>query len=392
MGPYFSSDFITSDKDIAGILPENFTDSTNNARITLLKGDGKCHFTDKSKLIPQTKMHGWFFDIGIQDIFQNGNQDIWISSDYGLNQVLKFESATTGWKDESELIAKALISRNGMGVVFSDIKHDKKSNIYASSIFQNREKLFGNQAWEYDKSKNEFIEFSHEQNIASCGWAWGAQFIDFNMDSWDDLAVVNGMFGDGTKKTYWYNLSVLDAAGREHMNNVKNWPSMDKFDLDGGQRDCLLLNQGRGKPFIDVTSLTVFDQDKKNGRGISYIDINNDGAYSLIVANQDDISHTYKVIPSNPYSWIGLSLSGFKNNSFAYGAKVYWKLSDGSESFKEMRPVQGFVSQNDPRFRLGFPINLSISELYIVWLDGKKQILDLNALKMNQYNAIVEKE
>ncbi len=390
-GSYLANDFMFQGENLPGILPDNFLDSKNDAKIFFMKGDGGCHFSDKSNLIPKSKLHGWFFDIGVLDIFKNGNQDLWIASDYGINNLLRFESVTTGWKDESNLVDKPSISRTNMGVIFSDVDHQKTSSTFITSIFQHREKVYGNLLFDYNKISNEFQERGHDSNISSCGWAWGSQFIDLNNDSWDDLVVVNGLFGDGTKKSYWYNLSVLDAAGRKYMGDIKNWPSTDNFDLDGGQRDCIFLNQKDKKPFMDVTNSTVFDLDRKNGRGIAYIDVNNDGIYSLIVANQNDVSHVYQVTPTNPYKWIGLSLSGFKNNSFAYGAKVFWKLSDGSESFKEMRPIQGFMSQNDPRFRLAFPPDLSITELSIIWLDGEKQILDLKSLKMNQYNPIVKR-
>ncbi len=387
---YNSSDYINNRGDSNGILPDNFLDSKNTAKVFLMKGDGQCHFKDKSNLLPTQKFQGWFFDIGIQDIFKLGQQDIWISTDFGINHLLQYNSKNKNWDDKSFMVDKVGLSRNGMSYTASDINHNQNPSIYVSSVFQPSEKVYGNQLWSRSMNQNIFKEEAYDKNVSSCGWSWGAQFIDLNNDSWDDLVVTNGMFGDGTKKSLWYPLAVLDSAGRKFMGDYRNWPDMNNYDLDGGQQDCIYINTGKNGAFYKIQDSFGFDKDKKNGRAVAYIDINNDGKYTLLVANQNDYSEAYDVVPNSPFNWIGLDLKGFNNNSFAIGAKVIWQLSDGSESFKEMRPIQGFASQNDPRFRLAFPLTLHLTKLSIKWLDNSTTLLDLNKLKMNKYNIIIK--
>ncbi len=385
---YNSSDYINTGGDGTGILPENFLDSKNKAKVFLMKGDGQCHFKDKTYLLPTQKFQGWYFDIGIQDFFKSGQQDIWFSSDFGINHLLKFNSKNNNWEDKSNLIDKIGLSRNGMSYTSSDINHDQNASVYVSSVFQPSEKVYGNQLWSLANDKKSFNENAYDKNIHSCGWSWGAQFLDLNNDSWDDLVVTNGMFGDGTKKSLWYPLAILDSAGRKFMGDYKNWPDMSIYDLEGGQQDCIYVNRGKNEAFLKVPDSFGFDKDKKNSRAIAYIDINNNGKYTLLIANQNDYTEAYDVISDAPFNWIGLDLKVVNHKSFAVGAKVIWKLSDGTESFKEMRPIQGFSSQNDPRFRLAFPTNLQITKITIQWLDNTTTLLDLKKLKMNQYNQI----
>lgn len=390
-GSYFKNDPFFDDKNPDGIVPDNFNDSKNGAPIFLMKGDGLCHFKDKSELLPKVvRERGWFLDIGVGDIFQNGNQDLWFVTDYGISHPNRFVSNNLGWKDESDLVDKPTKTRNSMGFNMSDIDHKLVNNVFLPNIYRPREKVNGNLLWNYDKKNSSFIEKARGYNAHDCGWTWGSQFVDLNNDTWDDLVITNGMFGDGsTSKSYWYNLSILDASGRPFMSDIKNWPDMSSFELDGAQRDCLMINLGRARGFVNVTESTDFDQDLKNGRGVGYIDINNNGIYSLVVVNQNDTSHVYTVNPTEKFQWIGLSLKTSDNSSFSIGAKVFWKLSNGEESFKEMRPIQGNMAQNDPRFRLAFPEGIELQSLSITWLDGKNQPLDLKFLKMNQYNNVV---
>jgi hypothetical protein len=357
-----------------------------------MKGNGLCHFENKSNLIPSEKLHGWFFDIGIFDIFQNGNQDIWISADYGLNHLLKFKSVQEGWEDKSFLLNKEGVSRNGMGIIFSDINHDKNPTFYVPSVYQPGEKVYGNQSWIFSKQTQTMQEVAYSKNIHSCGWTWGSQFIDLNNDGWDDLALTGGMFGNGSKKSYWYSLSVLDASGREFMGNIKNWPDMKNFDLEGGQPGCIYLNQGKDNPMLEVGSMVNFNNLSRNGRGLAYIDINNNGKYSLLIANQNDDSIAFDVNSLTSFRWIGLALKSIENKNFEIGAKVRWTLSNGQENEKEMRNIQGFSAQNDPRIRLVIPENLTIQKISIRWLNDQVDNIELDNLKMNSYNQIFQKK
>lgn len=389
-GSYFSADIFSNAPITSGVMPENFIDSKNNASIFLMKGDGQCHFIDKSDILPKKELRGWYLSIGIQDITQSNGSDIWITSDNGIDQVLFQTSDLKTWSNEYSLIDTPSRSKNGMGVIFSDITHTNSTFAYTSNIFQKNEKVSGNLLWEFNKEGFNFKEQSNKYDLMDCGWSWGSQFVDLNMDSWDDLVVLNGFFGDSRKKSYWYSLSVLDNSNRKIMSNHNNWPDMDSFQLQGGQKDCLFINDPMEGKFHNVSNSFNFDQDKNNGRGVAYIDVNNDGHYSLVVANQDAQSFVYEIVPTLPHSWVGLSLIGKKSNTAAIGAKIYWKLSDGNSSYKELRPANGFASQSDPRFLLGFKKNLSLNGIFIVWPSGITQNLNPRELKLNSYNIIHE--
>lgn len=389
-GSYFSADIFSDAPVESGIMPENFIDSKNNATLTLMKGDGQCHFQDKSSDLPKEDLRGWYLSIGIQDITQSNKSDIWITSDNGIDQILFQDNDLKNWTNEFTMVDTPSRSKNGMGVIFSDISHQHSTFAYTSNIYQKNEKVSGNLLWEFNKEGYNFKEQSSKYNVVDCGWSWGSQFVDLNMDSWDDLVVLNGFFGDGTKKSYWYTLSVLDNSNRKIMSNHKNWPDMASFELQGGQQDCLFVNNGKDGKFQKISPQFDFDRDKKNGRGVAYIDINNDGHYSLVATNQDDLVRVYEVTPTNPHSWIGLSLFGIESNISGFGAKIYWKLSDGNSSYKELRPTNGFSSQSDPRFLLGFNKDVSLKEMLIIWPSGIKQKLNIEDLKMDNYNTVYE--
>lgn len=390
-GSYFSSDIFSETGDATGILPYNFIASKNKANLFLMKGDGKCQFNDDSHKLPTNQLRGWYFSISIQDLYNRGKQDIFIASDFGIDHLLLEDENKNIWIDKSSLIDHASLSKNGMGVVFSDVSHTQTPYAYTSNIFRNNEQISGNLLWKFDKNKSDFVdEVGRDYNVSNCGWSWGAQFVDLNVDSWDDLIVTNGFIGTNTQKNYWYNLSVLEGTGRNLISDYKNWPDMKDFQLEGGQRDCVFVNRGNKNKFDEVTVATDFDVDEKNGRGIAYIDINNDGNYSLILSNQNDEAHIYKVKTNKPYNWIGISLIGKKSNISGYGAKIFWILSDGSHSYKEIRPLNGFSAQSDPRFRLAFDQKLTVKEIYIIWPTQKKQTLDLDTLTLNQYHIISE--
>lgn len=101
-----------------------------------------------------------------------------------------------------------------------------------------------------------------EDRLAS----WGTSFVDFDLDGFEDIAMVFGpLFPHGDPDG-------LAELGTE----FEDW-------IDGlEQRDALLHNQG-GSSFVDV-SATVGFEDPSNGRALAVGDLDRDGRPDLVTA------------------------------------------------------------------------------------------------------------
>ena len=71
--------------------------------------------------------------------------------------------------------------------------------------------------------------------VADAGWAWGAQFADFNNDGTNELFVANGFISASRERDYWYSMSKIAGAHRSLFEDARTWPPFGDASLSGPQ-------------------------------------------------------------------------------------------------------------------------------------------------------------
>jgi hypothetical protein len=268
---------------------------------------GSVSFRDAKGALPRDG-RAWTLATGAQDL--NGDQlpELYVANDFGEDWLLLNES-TPGHVRLRRLIgprgfttpkSKQLgkDSYKGMGVDFTDIDGDGRTDIFISNISTHYGLMESNFAWLNDgrlgqmaRGRAPFRERSDALGLARSGWAWDAKFGDFRNDGTPQLLQTTG-FVRGTHNL-WPQITELAMANDGLLSHPGIWPKVPagSGDLSGRETMRFFVKGGNGlwaniAPSIGVTVPAV-------GRGIATADVNGDGLLDFAVANQWAKSYVY---------------------------------------------------------------------------------------------------
>lgn len=163
---------------------------------------------------------GWSFATAVCDYDFDGDMDIYVANDFGINNFYENQGDGT-FKDVAP--ERGVEDRGyGMGSVFVDFNQDSAWDLYVSNMFSNTGKrvlqtqagldpkeyemltIFtrGNSMFQGIAGQKSFKYVSPELGVHMCGWAWHSDFFDYDADGDEDLLVVNGYITGNSEKDY----------------------------------------------------------------------------------------------------------------------------------------------------------------------------------------------
>ena len=319
-------------KPMTGILYHNngdgtFTDVTQKALGT--------HLPDCYGFTPL-----WF------DAENDGWPDLFVACDSTPN--LLFHNHRDGTFEEIGATSGVAYSRDGleqagMGADFGDYNHDGWLDIYVGHFADDYNTLYRNMG------HGAFADVTEEAKLLWTKWpmlSWATKFIDYDLDGWPDLFVVNG-----------------------HV-----YPEADQWHMDAGykQHPQVLQNQRDGT-FKDVTASLGGDLLHEGlGRGAAFGVLNNDGDIDVVVNILDGTPWLLRCDEPPEAQWILVRLIGTRSNRDGLGARIIVRAG-GLEQMQEVHQCGGFCSSNDPRALFGLGSSAMIDELEVRWPSGLVQ-------------------
>ncbi len=350
------------------IMHDSFEFATNAGKNLLFHNLGGARFED---VTDQTGVGStrWTLAAASADFNADGWPDIYLANDYGPEELYlndkgrRFVLTTAGLESES---------KSGMSVTLGDAFNRGRLDAFVTNIsergylFQNNN-LRLNQMREAGRFRN-----IAEGDIADAGWAWGAQFGDFNNDGTNELFVANGFISADREQNYWYAMSKIAGANARFFEDAATWPPFGNASLSGYEPSRVYLNRGVAG-WIDVAK-HVGVTDLYDGRAVALADLSNRGAVDVIVANQNQPPVLYRGYPDSSHHWIGLHLVGTRSNRSAIGAEVLLESGDLIQR-RVVDGGSGFASQNDRRVHFGLGTREWVDRVVIEWPSGERQIL-----------------
>jgi hypothetical protein len=350
------------------IMHNSFEFATNGGKNLLFHNLGGGKFEDVTDRMGVGSTR-WTLAAASADFNGDGWPDIYLANDYGpeelyLNQRGRsFVLTTAGLESES---------KSGMSVTLGDAFNRGRLDAFVTNISE-RGYLFQNN----NLRMNEMPEANRFRNvaegaIADAGWAWGAQFGDFNNDGANELFVANGFISADRQKSYWYSMSKIAGANARFFEDAATWPAFGNASLSGYEPSRVYLNRGVAG-WMDVAR-NVGVTDLYDGRAVALADLSNSGAVDVIVANQNQPAVLYRDYPDSTSHWIGFKLVGTRSNRSAIGAEVVLESGD----LKQRRIIDGgsgFASQNDRRLHFGLGSREWVDRVVIDWPSGTRQVL-----------------
>ncbi len=222
-----------------------------------------------------------------------------------------------------------------------------------------------------------FREAAELAGLADSDWSWAPKLADFDNDGRMDIFISNGVARNFTDSDQ--PVPLFDNKGKNY------W---DYFEASEARPEKNLAYRNKGElVFDDVSAAWGLDH-----TGMSYAsasgDLNNDGKIDLVVLNLDDVVSVYQN-QSHTGHRVVLRLKGLNGNTYGLGASVSIKSASGWQ-IRQLSPMTGFLSSNDPRIHFGLGADTKIERLLIQWPGGTVQTF--TDLVVDQLYTITQSE
>ncbi|HEX8850029.1 MAG TPA: CRTAC1 family protein [Gemmatimonadaceae bacterium] len=365
---YFRSDIDLSHLTTTRIMHNSFEYATNGGKNLLFHNLGGGRFEDVTDRMGVGSTR-WTLAAASADFDGDGWPDIYLANDYGPEELYLNDHGRGFTLARAGLDAE---SKSGMAVALGDAFNRGRLDAFVTNISERGYIFQNNNLRVNEMSRGGRFRNVAEGALADAGWAWGAQFGDFNNDGANELFVANGFISANRDRNYWYAMSKIAGANSRLFEDAATWPAFGDASLSGYEPSRVYLNRGVAG-WVDVAS-KVGATDLYDGRAVALADLANRGAVDVIVANQNQPAVVYRDQPDAANHWIGVKLVGTRSNRSAIGAEVVLESGD----LVQRRIVDGgsgFASQNDRRLHFGLGTREWVDRLVIHWPSGTQQVV-----------------
>jgi tetratricopeptide (TPR) repeat protein len=374
VGNYFR-DIDLWNLDTTSIMHDSFETSRNAGRNALYRQQADGSFVDVAEDLDVADV-GWTLAVGFADMNNDGWPDLYVANDFGPDQLF-YNDGAGGFVNASER-AIGPDTRKGMNVDFGDFNNDGWIDVYVTNITTAEYLQEGNMLWRNNgpdaDGVTRFMDISPESGTYDGGWGWGAKFLDYDLDGDLDVFAVNGFISAGDE-SYWYDLASWTVLGKDPAD-ARNWPEIGDRSFSGYEAYRFFRNEGH-ETFREIAKPIGVSSDR-DGRGVVWLDYDNDGDLDLYVANQGQPPHLFRNDLNSDRHWLEVRLRGDPatgTNADAVGTRVT-VVAGQERQFRERDGGTGFSGQSDPRVHFGLGDHDRVDLLEVRWPDGGIQYLE----------------
>jgi len=315
-------------------------DGSHNA---LFRGNEDGTFTDVSEAAGLRKPRpAYGFTPLVLDYDNDRWPDVYVANDSSAS--LLFHNDGHGTFKEVGLPAGVALTADGraqagMGVSAGDYNRDGWLDIVKTNFDDDTTSLYRNLGGgTFDDAT---VAGGLAVNTRYLGWGTG--FVDFDLDTWPDIFIVNG-----------HVYPEADRIGGDHSYE---------------QPKLLYRNLGNGR-FEDVSMLAGPGLlARKASRGAAFGDLFNTGQQDIVVNNMHDSPTLLHNCASPAGHSLVVGLVGTRSNRSAIGARVTVSVA-GRRLIDEVRSGGSFCSQNDLRIHVGLGARSRADRIEVAWPSG----------------------
>ncbi len=380
-GNYIKGHFDRAESDrsvFVGEIPTLVHDNRNAGANRLYRNVGGLQFEEvKNAGVEDPR---WCQAVSHTDFDGDGQQDLIVANDFGRNTLLR-NQGNGRFEDVSDGLGVDA-TYHSMNVGLSDLNRDRIPDFYVSNINMmvkdNRyvlpeegtsqklgaEELAGVQIVESSMlyiSSGEDGRIEHYENSDaaersnSVGWAWDADFFDFDNDGDDDLYVLNGA------NEYFNYFSARSDQG-------------DSFDWNM-EPNVFYVNEGGALRNRSAESGADFGG---NSRSAVFVDADQDGDLDIAINNFEGPAAFFRnELGESGGNWLAVKLEGDPaqgSNRDAIGARILAFSPGNEEVWREVRGGSGYLSMESKIQYIGVGSAEEV-DLLIRWPNGAEQSL-----------------
>jgi hypothetical protein len=390
---------------VAAARPSLSLNNRNASPNRLWRNLGDMRFEDVTEY-SRTGDTGWTTAVGHCDLNADGWQDMVVANDYGANTIF-INQGDGRFADASEDLG---VTKTGhsMNVGLTDLNRDGFPDFYISNInsmLKNAKYMFPSQTTEMDvkegylarllfaeksllymsKSENgrlrEFvISDDFQKGADDIGWAWDAEFFDFDNDGDDDLYICNGF------NPYVQRKNLVTKMGED---SLKFSLTDSRFSAMAEEnRDYNLFFVNQGNKLVNQSDISGVKL-KGYSSSAAYLDYDRDGDLDMILSNTNAKAVFYENHASSlGHHWMMVRLIGDihqKVNRDAIGAQLVLKPADGLPMWREIHGGSGYLSMDPKEQHWGLG-QATRGDLTIRWPNGEVQ--KIPGLKADRFYKI----
>ena len=367
----------------------------------LFRNKGNFVFEDVSKG-SGVENTGWAQSIGHLDFDGDGWEDLLCGNDFGTNAWYRNRGDGT-FQDVAQLIGTDKPSYT-MNVGVTDLNRDGLPDVYISNIvtmdkdekyvlpdpktrmkfnpakMANMRVVEANDLWVSSRGKTNLpVSYEQSKNVGrgfrSTGWAWDADFFDYDNDGDDDLYVVNGM-----------NEYAVYSSVNPYLTDAKGNPSNAILPVAEKEVPVFFVNRDG---MLQEETTKSGAAPAGNARSVAYMDSDADGDLDMIVNAFNGPAAVYRNNARGNH-WLKLRLVGDPAKRVtrdAIGAKIIVDTRSQKGMWREVFSTTGYLSVHPKEQHIGLG-NDTTADVTIVWPDGSKEKLD--GLKADKAYRVVQ--
>jgi hypothetical protein len=383
-----------------GAIPTFDRDNRGAIRNKLFRNRGSMRFEDVTEG-SGTDDPGWSQAVSHVDFDQDGWQDIIVANDYGRNSFLR--NLGNGRFENLAPAFGMTKPYHSMNVGVTDLNADGFPDIYISNLatlIKDNKYTFpdANTPLDFDLrsmagmlvKESDILYLSQledgrlagygqfrdiERGATTTGWAWDAEFLDFDNDGDDDLYLVNGT-NDYNSFSMIYDHDGADGETPQLL--LSHSRESNVFFLNDAGR-LKNVSSRSGTDFIG------------NSRSSAYLDIDEDGDLDIAINN----FHAPAILLRNDTQatagrWLQLRLIGdpeSATNRDAIGATIVAEAEGLSRITRVIQGGSGYLSMDPKQQHFGVG-HASQVDIRITWPNG--DVEKLEGVRTNQAHTILQ--
>ena len=384
---------------IAGV-PTPYHDARNGARNVYWRNDGRGKLVDATNEVGLDQNNDRFSLSALwEDLDDDGDLDLYVANDFGRNNLYRNDG---GRFVDVAGAAGAEDPAAGMGVSAADFDLDGRIDLYVSNMYSAAGLRMASRAERFLDGKfrenhhhylghargntllrglgaGRFEDVTERMHVGPAGWAWGALFVDFDGDGYEDLVSPNGFItspGDFDVESYFWrrviSQSPQDSRTTDGYRNA--WSSMQRMVMEDGasynghERDSAFVNLG-GADFADISFVAGLDA-LSDSRSAARIDWDEDGRLDLVLKSRTGPRlRLLRNQGASPGRFLSLELRGASGNIDAIGARVVVEL-EGRKLTRGVYAGEGYLAQSSRRLHFGLGAAERIERVSVRWPSG----------------------
>jgi hypothetical protein len=224
-----------------------------------------------------------------------------------------------------------------------------------------------NDLWVSSRGGSLPVSYEQSKNVGrgfrSTGWAWDADFFDFDNDGDDDLYVVNGM-----------NEYAVYSSVNPYLTDAKGNPSNAILPVAEKEVPVFFVNR---EGMLQEETTKSGAAPAGNARSVAYLDSDADGDLDMIVNAFNGPAAVYRNNARGNH-WLKLRLVGDPAKHVtrdAIGAKILVDTRSQKGMWRDVFSTTGYLSVHPKEQHIGLG-NDTTADVTIVWPDGTREKFD----------------